>query len=171
MICSSEFLFFYAVFPLAAVFSAGFRYIRSFLLLCFPPGIILAWAYFTGNTDTALRSLRWICAIASGTYFAVELGTQGIAGVLRSTGSFPYAEKLSDLMLMAGDTASNAKQKLAEEQSIAFVSRILLTATDSVENSRSVQSEIEQPGLLPVSIAVMSWLFLLVSVSGIALQV
>jgi hypothetical protein len=170
LICSRYWLFFFAVFPLAALFSSGIRYIRSLLLLSIPPGVVLIWAHLTGNADTAQRSLRWICTIASGTYFAVELGTGGIADVVRSVGSSSFARRFSDLMLMAGNTASNAREYWVRHSDLPLHRRILKTASDSVEKALPVESEIKQSGIVPVSVAVLSWLFLVVSISGITFR-
>lgn len=168
MVCTSDFLYFFILFPVVAVAGRKWKYCRRLLFLSFPPVVLLVWAYHIGNNQSALRSLRWICALAPGTYFASELGTAGVAGVLRSIRPFPFAGKLSELMLMAGSTASNARQLWVENSELPFFSRILQTAGESVSEANPVVQEWQPSGVLPVLIAVVSWVFLLVSISGIA---
>ncbi|MCD4708310.1 MAG: hypothetical protein K8S62_11300 [Candidatus Sabulitectum sp.] len=168
MICTSNFLYFFILFPAAAVFSGRWKYCGRLFFLSFPPVVLLVWACLAGNDQSALRSLRWICALASGTYFASELGTAGTAGVLRSMRMFPSAGKLSELMLLAGSTASNVRRCWMENAELPLFPRIIQSAGDSVSGASLNLPEQQPPGVFPLSIAVVSWLFVLVSVSGIA---
>ncbi len=168
MICTCNFLYFFVLFPVAAISSGNWKYCRSLFFLSFPPAVFLAWAYFTGNEQSTLRSMRWICALASGTYFASELGTAGMAGVLRSMRPFPFTEKLSELMLMAGSTALNARRCWEENTELPLIQRILQSAGDSVSRASPDIPEQHPLGVFPLSVAAVSWIFMLVSISGIA---
>ena len=168
MICTSNFLYFFILFPVVAVTSGRWKYCQRLLLLSVPPAVLLVWAYLSGNNQSAVRSVRWICALTSGTYFASELGTAGIAAVLRSIKTVDFTGKLSELIIMAGSTASNVRQCWAENSDLPLFSRILQSAGDSVSKASSALPESNPSGVLPFSLAVVSWLFVLVSVSGIA---
>ncbi|MCK5131184.1 MAG: hypothetical protein KAR40_03425 [Candidatus Sabulitectum sp.] len=168
MICTSNLLYFFVLFSVASIASGRWKYCRRLFFLSFPPAVLLVWAYLSGNNQSTLRSIRWICALASGTYFASELGTGGMAGVLQSMRPFPFTEKLSVLMQMAGSTASNVRPCWVGNSELPLFSRILQTAGDSVSKANSVLPERKPCGVLPLSVAVLSWIFLLLSVSGIA---
>ncbi len=168
MICPGSFLLFFILFPLSAILSANWMYCKSLFFLLVTPAIFLVWAFLSGNEQSFLRSLRWICALTSGTYFASELGTSGMAAVLMAMKGFPFTGKLAELMLMAGGTASNARQCWVENAEMSLFSRVLQSVSDSVANARPAPVELRPSGAFPVSVAVVSWLFLLVSLSGIA---
>lgn len=168
MICPRNFLLFFILFPISAILSANWMYCKSLFFLLLTPAIFLVWAFLSGNEQSSLRSLQWICALTSGTYFASELGSSGMAAVLMAMKGFPFAGKLAELMLLAGGTASNARQCWIENAEMPLFSRVLQSVSDSVEKARPVHGELRPSGAFPVSIAVVSWLFLLVSLSGIA---
>lgn len=168
MLCSSSLLYFFILFPVAAVSSGNWKYCKSICFLLFPPSVLLVWACLAGNDQSALRSIRWICALASGTYFASELGTAGMAGVLGSMIPFPFTAKLSELMLLAGSTASNVRQCWVENAELPLFRRILESAGDSVSKANLNLPEQQSLGVFPLSVAAVSWIFLLVSISGIA---
>ncbi|MCK5786951.1 MAG: hypothetical protein KAH54_10400 [Candidatus Sabulitectum sp.] len=168
VICHRIFLYFFILFPLSAVVTANWRYCRALLLLSLPPVVFLVWSYFSGNGESLQRSLRWICALASGSYFASELGTAGVALVLRSMRPFPLTGKLSELMLLAGSVTGNAKQCWKENVELPLLQRIIQSAEDSVSKAEPVVPEQTSTAAVPLFIAMLSWLFLLVSISGIA---
>ena len=167
-ICRSTFLFFFIIFPLSALVTANWRYCRALLLLSFPPVVFLVWSYLSGNEQGFQRSLRWICALASGSYLASELGTAGVALVLRSMRPLPLTGKLSELMLLAGSTAGNVKKCWKENVELSLLQRIIQSAEDSVSKAEPAVPEQTSTGKVPFYIAILSWLFLLVSISGVA---
>jgi hypothetical protein len=168
MVCNEKLLFFFTLFPLVALAGRKWKYCRRFLVLSTAPAVVLAWASLTGNSLSILRSVRWICAVASGTYFASVLGSAGIASVLGSSGSFSFFRRLSRLMLLAGSTASKAGECWLNNSRLPLVPRILRSASDSVKLADYTVSEPQDSGHLALPVAVVSWIFLLVSVSGIA---
>ncbi len=167
MLCSGNSLFFFILFPLAAVVQGKWMYCKRLFFLTLPPVIFLVWAYWGGNKSGYLSSIRWICAITSGTYFAAELGTTGIASVLGSVKFLPFAGRLSDLMLLAGSTAANVRKCWVENSDLPLSRRIIQSAADSVAGAELHSPQHNPVGILPLSVAVMSWVFLLISVSGI----
>ena len=128
----------------------------------------MVWVYLTGNDQSLLTSVRWICALASGTYFASELGTAGMAGVLESMKPLPFSARLSELLILAGSTASNVRRCWAANSDLTLLSRIIQSTGDSVAKADSTLSAAEQCGVIPFSLSIVSWVFMLVSVSGIA---
>ncbi len=168
MICVDSFLYFFILFPVAAVSAGKWMYCRRLIVVSFPPAVLMIWAYLTGNDQSSLTSLRWICALASGTYFASELGTAGMAGVLDSMRLLPFSARLSELLTLAGSTASNVKSCWAAKSDLPLFSRIIQSAGDSVAKADSTLPAAEQCDVIPFSLSIVSWVFLLVSVSGIA---
>ena len=130
--------------------------------------MMLVWAYYSGNHSSTLGSLRWICALSAGTYFASELGASGISQVFQSMNDFPFAEKFSDLMLLAGSVAERSKEYWTDNAGLPFKQRIFQTTSDAVLKATITKMEKQSINLFPLSVAVISWLFLLVSISGIA---
>jgi hypothetical protein len=165
MMCVNSLLYFFILFPVAALAGGKRGYLRRLVLMCFPSVVMLIWFYFSGNSQSTVRSLRWICAIASGTYFATVLGSSGIAAVLKS---IPFAAGLSDLMLLAGGTAFRAGACWAENSELPLVARVIQSASDSIGKAESVVPEKKPSDFFSLSVAVVSWIFLLVSVSGVA---
>jgi len=168
MVCNEKFLYFFALFPLVALAGRKWKYCRMFLVLSSAPAAVLVWASLTGNGQSLFRSIRWICAVASGSFFASVLGSAGIASVLGSFGSFSFFRRLSQLMLLAGSTASKAGECWVNNSRLPLVPRILRSASDSVKLADYTVSEPQNSGYFGLPVAVVSWLFLLVSVSGIA---
>ncbi len=168
VLCNGKFLYFFALFPVAAFAGREWKYCRRFPALSLAPAVVLAWASLTGNSQSTMRSVRWICAVASGTYFASVLGSAGIASVLNSADSFPFLRKLSRLMLLAGSTASKAGHCWADNSSLPLIPRILQSASDSVEQANVTIPKPRNSGPIALPVAVVSWIFLLISVSGIA---
>jgi len=128
----------------------------------------MIWAYLTRSDHSSLTSLRWICALASGTYFASELGTAGMVSVLESMKHIPFAARLSELLTLAGSTASNVRSCWAANSELPLLQRILRSADDSVAQADLTPSAAQQCGVIPFLVSIVSWIFLLVSVSGIA---
>ncbi|MCP4646269.1 MAG: hypothetical protein GY852_00850, partial [bacterium] len=98
---------------------------------------------------------------------ASELGVSRLAEILRSMSSFPPAEKLSELMIIAGSTASNARQCWHIHAALPLPDRIIQSAADSVNRASPLSVVSDKPGVLPVVLAVLSWIFFIFSVSGI----
>lgn len=167
MLCSGNSLFFFVLFPLVAIAQGKWMYCKRLFFLTLPAIIFLVWAYFGDNKSGFIDSIRWICAITSGIYFAAELGTAGIAGVLGSVKSLPFAGRLSDLMLLAGSTAANVRKCWLENSDLPLSRRIVQSATDSVAAAELHSPQHKPMGILPLSVAVVSWVFLLISISGI----
>jgi len=167
-VCSGKLLYFFTLYPLIALAGREWKYCRRLLALSLAPAAVLVWAGLVGNSHSILRAVRWICAVASGAYFASVLGSAGIASVLGSAGSFSFFRKLSRLMLLAGSTASKAGQCWAENSMLPLIPRILQSASDSVKQADVAVSEPQNSGPFALPVAVVSWIFLLVSVSGIA---
>lgn len=168
MACTEKFLYFFTLFPIVGLAGRNWKYCRRFLVLSTAPAVVLVWASLTGNSQSIFRSIRWICAVASGTYFASVLGSAGIASVLGSSGSFPLFHRFSQLMLLAGSTASKAGECWEMNSRLPLVPRILRSASDSVKLADYTVSKPQDSGPVALPVAVVSWIFLLVSVSGIA---
>lgn len=167
MLCSDNSLYFFALFPLVAVAQGKWMYCKRLFFLTLPATIFLVWTYFEGSQSGFIDSIRWICAISSGTYFAAELGTTGIAGVLGSVKFLPFMGRLSDLMLLAGSTAVRVRKCWMENSDLPLMLRISQTAADSIAGAELIPPQQKSVGILPLSVAAMSWVFLLISVSGI----
>ena len=168
MLCAENLLPFFILFPLSSLIGKNWKYCKSLPFLLVAPAIFLIWAFIEGSGHSTMRSLRWICALTSGSYFASALGTAGIARVMHSFSSIPFAAKLSDLMVMAGSTVSNVRHYWSEYSNLPLLQRILQSAVESVSNTSSDIIEAGEPAAIPVLMAVVSWVFFLVSVSGIA---
>ncbi len=168
MICDSSFLYFFLIFPFTALLSRKFIYCKRLFLLSIAPSMMLVWAYYSGNIPSSLRSLRWICALSAGTYFASELGTSGISQVFQSMKGFSAAKRFSHLMLLAGSVAEKSKEFWTDNADLPFKQRIFQTTSDAVSKATVTKVEKQSVSLSPILVAVISWLFLLVSISGIA---
>ncbi len=168
MLCTGDSLYFFILFPLVAITQRRWMYCKRLFFMTLPPVIFLIWAYFVGDDSGYVRSIRWICALASGTYFAAELGTAGMASVLGSLESIPFTRRLSDLMLLAGSTAINVRKFWVDNSELPLFRRIIQSAGDSVAGAELHSPQRKPIGILPLSVAVISWVFLLISVSGIA---
>lgn len=167
MMCTYNLLYFFILFPMAAIVTGKWKYCQRLFFLLLSPFMVLVWAHVTGNNLAVVRSVRWICALATGTFFASELGTAGMADVFLSMKSLPYTKKFSELLLMAGSTASNVRLCWAENADLPLVSRILRSSDDSVSKACPTRSERRSPGRFTLLVAVFSWIFMLVSISGI----
>ncbi len=164
-LCGGRYLPFFCLFPVAAAAELNFRYFRNIALLAFAPLLFLVWAILTGNGVTTLRSLRWIAALAAGSYFAGALGTSGIACVLKKMGSVQSLRTLSETMETAGPAIRVARETWNRNTDLPVLKRVSRVLSESL----AAQPENAEPGVVkavPVAAAAVSWLFLLGAVSG-----
>jgi hypothetical protein len=162
MLCPSRFLFFWGVFPLVAVLEGHRAWFGRFAFLALPPFILMILAIKGGNDAAAAASLRWGCALASGSFFAVSLSAGGMAGVLQHLG----ASGLARVILLSGDTARRTRLAWMEYRSLPVAQRAARAVTQAVEGAVPVPVIRSGPGPASVSAAVLSWVLFLVSISG-----
>jgi len=165
-LCGRFSLLFFLVFPAAALTEMRFRYFRNLAFMVFAPLLVFLWAWYTGNHVSAERSLRWICSLSAGVYFAVSLGPGRIAAVVRSISGLPPFQSFSDMMMLAGGTSAAAVEMWKKHSSMVFKERLFATVRDAVAAAEPKEPEPVSSGTIPFVTAVIAWVFLLVSVSG-----
>lgn len=161
-LCPWQWLYFFALYPASALGGLRFTYFRNLFFIALPPFAAFLWAVATNHPESASRSLRWICAAASGIYFAGALGPSGIASVLSAAG----ARRLSETMALAGSAASSAGRIWKRNKDLPAAQRLWTTLKESASPAASIGVPFHPPGPFPVILAAVSWVFLLVSVSG-----
>ncbi|PIE51206.1 hypothetical protein CSA37_13145 [Candidatus Fermentibacteria bacterium] len=157
-------LLFYLVFPFSALFSLDWKFFRNAALLIPAPAAVLCWAWLSENDAAFHRSLRWICALSAGVYFARSLGPGGISLVLRSFYRCSFLTALADSIHTAGSAAASAGEVWREADSFPFGERIVHTLTGSIKAGKPVKDSV--PDAFPVAIAVISWIFFIAVLSG-----
>ncbi len=157
-------LLFYLVFPLSELFSLNWKFFRNAAVLIPAPAAVLCWAWLFGNYEAFHRSLRWICALSAGVYFARSLGPGGISLVLKSFHRCSFLTALADSIDTAGSAAASAGEIWREAGVLPLRERIVHTLTVSIKSGKPVAESV--PSAFPVSIAVISWIFFIAVLSG-----
>lgn len=162
-LCPAHWLAFFVLYPAASLAEKKLTYFRNLFFIALPPLTAFIWASLSNHPESASRSIRWACAVASGVYFAGALGPAGIASVLRTAG----ARRLSHTMFLAGDAASAARMNWKRNRELPVRERVAVTVRDSISiTAASPQNASASQGPFPVTVAVISWAFLLLSISG-----
>jgi len=161
-ICPFHWLLFFALYPAASLIEKKLTYFRNLFFIALPPLTAFAWATLSNHPESASRSIRWVCAVSSGVYFAGSLGPGGIAAVLEMAG----AGRLSDTMSLAGEAISAARTNWREHRALPVRERALVTVRDSVSVKGYPRNVLVSPGPVPLTVAVISWMFLVISLSG-----
>ena len=161
-LCPAHWLVFFMLYPVVSLAQKKLTYFRNLFFIALPPVTVFVWALLSHHPESASRSIRWVCAVASGVYFAGTLGPGGIASVLEMAG----AQRLSDTMSLAGDAVSAARLNWKRYGELPVRERVSVTVRDSVLISASPQIISGSQGPVPVAVAVVSWLFLLLTISG-----
>lgn len=166
-LCGYSYLLFFLVFPLGAILEKRPVYFRNLALIAAAPSIVFVWGTLSGHYESTPTALRWICAVSGGVYFAGALGPRGIASVLGQTRRFSPAARLSETMMLAGGAASSAKDLWKKNSDLPLSERIAATLKDALLSEiEPAEEETAAAGAVAISVAVVSWLFLLASVAG-----
>ncbi len=165
-LCPAGLLPCFALFPLAALFHLFPGYFRNLLLMASGPVLYMAWALAAGNPAGSLTALRWVCALSAGVYFAGSLGPAGIASVLGLARGFPPAARLSEAMMFAGGAASAAGVRWRAHRDRPVRERLTAAVAEALRSPEPAAAPERPPGRLALFVSVLSWCFLLLSVSG-----
>jgi len=161
-LCPVQWLYFFALYPAMSLAERKLAYFRNLFFMVLPPAAVFLWSILSDHSASALSSLRWACAVASGVYFAQTLGPGGIGYLLGIAG----VKGLSNTMSIAGEATSAARLHWRENSDLPVMERAAAAVKNSLSGRESPQRADLSLGLLPVIVAVVSWLFLLVSISG-----
>ncbi len=169
MYCSQQILYFYIIYPFTALLTKKWGYFKALIFLILPPAFLLIWTYFFSQQNSTIKSLRWILSIISGVYFASELGSSGISSVLRSF-QFSFAHKLADVIDLGGKVVLGVKPYWLQYKDVTLTERVVLTVENSIKNVSLLDTRKERK-IHPaaVTVAFLSWLLVLLTISGVEL--
>ncbi len=169
MFCTQQILYFYAIYPFTALLTKKWGYFKALIFLILPPVFLLTLAYFSSQQNSTIKSLRWILSIISGVYFASELGASGISSVLRSF-QFSFTHKLADVIDLGGKVITGVKPYWSQYKGVALTERVVLTVENSIANVSLLDTR-KNKKIHPaaVIVAFLSWLFVLLTISGVEL--
>ncbi len=171
-LCRPEALAVFGLFPLAGALHGGKGYLKRLAALALPPGVALGWALLW-SPEAVFPSLRWLSAVAAGSYFAWVLGAAGCALVLRKlAGRVRLLEKPLEpviFTLLAGGPAAAAARgawirgagKPLIPDRLAEVAEEVLTGVAPAEETAP------EVGFAPVLLAGAGWLFLTLATAGL----
>lgn len=167
MFCDQYLLYFYIIYPFAALITGKWNYFKALALLILPPVLFFIWTYFFSSQNSYLQSLRWIASLASGVYFAAELGASGISSVLRSF-SLSFADKLADVIDLGGKVIVGVKPYWSKHKGATVSERVVLTVENSLADCSNEDCRDEKKiNPLSIVLALFSWLIALVVISGV----
>ncbi len=164
----------YILFPLSGALAGGWRLPAGVAALCAAPGAVAAVALLGDDPLLLERSLRWMCALASGATMAFRLGSSRAASLIgRASGrvrSFGLLESLAMVTSLAGPCSRDVRRGFArarrEGSGIIGSMESALSGMD-ISPGRAGREEPTAASPLGAASASLAWLLLVLSVSGL----